>query len=219
MTNQSAKEECPIAARESLGILYETHHALGSKYGYTFGGAERGLRFRKWIGTGSSILDVGCRDGTLTRHYAAGNQVIGVDVDREALSRCNHELGITTHWADVSWGLPFDDSSFDAVIASEVMEHLQSPVEFVRQVNRVLREGGRFIGSVPNAFRLKNRLTFLFGREYETDPTHLHQFSPWTLASLLRPIFSHVEIVPIIGRFVSLNPKLMANTLLWHCEK
>ena len=49
----------------------------------------------------------------------------------------------------------------------------------------MLRPGGFFLGSVPNAYRLRNRLVFLLGRPPETDPTHLHMFSPDAIRALL----------------------------------
>jgi 2-polyprenyl-3-methyl-5-hydroxy-6-metoxy-1,4-benzoquinol methylase len=171
------------------------------------------------VGTGQRVLDIGCRDGALTRYYAANNEVVGLDVDQRALDVCAQEIGIETRWADFNQGLPFDDACFDVVVAGEVLEHSISPVLLVAEIARVLRPRGMFVGSVPNAFRLKNRLRFLFGREIERDETHLHMFSVRALHTLLEEHFCQVHIVLIASRFLWLSPGLFANDLLWRCQK
>ena len=212
--------ETPAAGQtQTLAEIYAKHHDTGARLGFTFGGDLKGTTFARWIGTGKRILDVGCRDGTLTRYYAPGNEVVGVDVDREALARCAAALAIETHWLDIMAGLPFESASFDVVVCSEVMEHLPWPDRAMAEIARVLRPGGVFVGSVPNAFRLKNRALFLAGVEYERDPTHLRRFSPRGLRSLLGRWFTGVEVRPVVGRLARLSPALFGNTLLWRCDR
>src|SRR5581483_1040577 len=126
-------------------------------------------------GPGRRVLDLGCRYGALSRVYAPGNDVVGMDVDREALARAA-ELGIETRWGDAGEPLPLPDASFDVVAAGELLEHLPMPDRTVAEARRVLRPSGWLVGSVPNAYQLKNRLVFLVGRPPETDPTHLRMF-------------------------------------------
>jgi SAM-dependent methyltransferase len=214
-----ANGEPPQAIKHIFGEMYQTHHRKRNRFGFIFGGRERGERFRAWVGTGRRVLDIGCRDGALTRYYAAGNEVVGLDIDRRALGVCAQELSIEARWADFNQGLPFDDAYFDVVVAGEVLEHSISPALLVAEIARVLRPEGTFIGSVPNAFRLKNRLRFLIGREIEHDETHLHMFSVRALRTLLEKYFCQVRIVPIASRFLWLSPWLFANDLLWQCQK
>ena len=87
------------------------------------------------------------------------------------------------------------------------------------EVHRVLRPGGRFVGSVPNAFKLKNRITFLRGRWFEADPTHLRQFSPASLEALLAQRFTSVRIRPTVGRYARYWPRMLANDLVWSAVK
>ena len=159
------------------------------------------------------MLDLGCRYGALTRSYLAGNDVVGVDVDRDALAEAA-KLGIETHWANVDEPLPFADESFDAVVAGELLEHVRDPQQLVAEARRLLRPGGTFVASVPNAFRLKNRLRFLLGRKPEDDPTHLHMFSPAEVGALLRG-FRDPQLHFIAGRLVRLHPRLFANDIVF----
>jgi len=82
----------------------------------------------------------------------------------------------------------------------------------------VLRPGGTFVGSVPNAYRLKNRLRFLLGREPEDDPTHLQMFSPGDVQRLLAP-FEEPQLHFIAGRLVGLQPRLFANDIVFSGRK
>ena len=114
-------------------------------------------------GPGRRVLDLGCRTGAVTEHFLPGNEVVGLDVDSEALERAQAR-GIATVWGDVEERLPFDDASFDVVVAGEILEHTRFPEDVVAEIARVLRPDGVLVGSVPNAYRLKNRLVFLAGQ-------------------------------------------------------
>jgi SAM-dependent methyltransferase len=111
--------------------------------------------------------------------------------------------------------LPIRARSQDVVLAGEILEHLPFPENLVSEIARVLAPGGVALGSVPNSFRLKNRLRFLTGGEFEPDPTHLRHFSPTSLRQLLAPHLSNVHIVPCVGRFSAIAPRLLGNDLVW----
>ncbi len=128
------------------------------------------------------------------------------------------ELGIEPVVANVEEPLPFDDASFDAVVAGELFEHLRFPEGVVGEVRRVLRPGGVLVGSVPNAFRVQSRLRFLRGRPPEDDPTHLHMFSPGQMNALLAG-FSDVRIEFVGGRYRRLSPRLFARDLVFSARR
>lgn len=201
-------------------LRYQEHHATGNRYGFSFGEVARSKHFLRWLDGADAILDAGCRDGTLLRHIARKHRVVGCDIDHAALrlGRCNHGLSVVN--CDLTCGLPFASGSFDAVILGEVLEHLPVPSAALEEIYRVLRGGGRFIGSVPNAFRLKNRLNFLAGRAFDHDPTHLQFFSPGKLRALLEHSrFENVAFDYLESRFLRLSPALFGNTMLWRATK
>jgi SAM-dependent methyltransferase len=164
------------------------------------------------------VLDLGCRTGALTQHYAEGNDVVGVDVDHEALERARERLGIETVWADIEDELPFPDETFDVVVAGELFEHLADPPAAVANARRLLKPGGRLVGSVPNAYRLKARIHFAIGRDPDPDPTHLQMFSQTSLRALLRD-FEDVRIQFAVGRYVRYSPSLMGRVLVFTARK
>jgi 2-polyprenyl-3-methyl-5-hydroxy-6-metoxy-1,4-benzoquinol methylase len=193
-------------SQNAATAVYEHHHAHNRQEGFSILKADRGALFAGWIGTGKRVLDIGCRDGALTRYFAAGNSVVGADVDRQALARAAAELGIETKLVDVVAEWPFDET-FDAVVAGEVLEHLYYPDKVSERVSASLRPGGIFVGSVPNAFSLKNRLRYLRGTTRHTplaDPTHINHFSADSLRAMLQKHFAHVEVVGL-GRYRTLS--------------
>ena len=197
----------------SLGERYEAHHRDRRDEGDFVFVPERIPIFQEAIGQGKRVLDLGCRSGALTRHFLEGNDVVGLDVDAAALAKAE-ALGVETVQADVGEPLPFDNASFDAVVAGELLEHLQFPDALVAEIHRVLRPGGTIVGSVPNAFRLQSRLRFLRGRPPEDDPTHLRMFSQRALRELLAG-FEDVRLAYVGGRYRRLHPRLLARDLVF----
>jgi 2-polyprenyl-3-methyl-5-hydroxy-6-metoxy-1,4-benzoquinol methylase len=203
---------------EQLSERYAEHNRVERGAGFVFAGPERIELFRRYVGgPGRRVLDLGCRDGSLSRAYASGNEIVGVDADREALAAAA-ALGIETQWADLDEPLALDEATFDVVVAGELLEHLRDPARLVADVRRVLRPGGTFVASVPNAFRLKNRVRFLLGRDPEDDPTHLQMFSPRDVRKLLGA-FEEPRLHFIAGRLVPVQPRLFANDIVFSGRK
>ena len=203
---------------EQLSKRYAEHNRLERGAGFVFAGPERAELFRRYVGgPGRRVLDLGCRDGALSRVYAEGNSLVGVDADRDALAEAE-KLGIETRWADLDEPLPFEDASFDVAVAGELLEHLRDPQRVVGEVRRVLRPGGTFVASVPNAYRVKNRIRFLLGRKPEDDPTHLQMFSAGEVRSLLAG-FDEPQLHFIAGRLVPVHARLFANDIVFSGRK
>jgi SAM-dependent methyltransferase len=198
---------------DELSDRYEQHHRERRAEGEFVFVPERIPLFQAAIGRGKRVLDLGCRSGALTRHFLEGNDVVGLDVDRAALAKAE-ALGIQPVQANVEEPLPFEEASFDAVVAGELLEHLQFPDGLVREIHRVLRPGGVVVGSVPNAYRLQGRLRFLRGRAPEDDPTHVHMFSPADVRALLSA-FADVRLSFVGGRYRRLHARLLARDLVF----
>jgi SAM-dependent methyltransferase len=207
-----------MSRRDQLRERYERHHR-GRTESFVFGGDERAALFGRLVGgPGLRVLDLGCRYGALTRAYSGGNEVVGVDVDRDALAQAAASLGIATVWADVEEQLPFDGESFDVVVAGELIEHLREPERLVGEARRVLRPGGALVGSVPNFFRLRNRLAMLRGGPLDHDPTHLRIFAPRDVERLLAG-WDDVQLHFLASRFLRLSPQLFGNILVFSARR
>lgn len=202
----------------ALGDRYAEHNRSRGR-GFVYGGSDRVDALRALLGdTSGRVLDLGCRDGSLAKALGLTRErTIGADIDAEALAAARDVL--TPCRANL-WGeFPFRDDSVDLVVAGEILEHVPFPADFLGEIARVLRPGGRVVGSVPNAFRLKNRLLFLVGRSFESDPTHLRQFSPSMLASALGSHLTRVRVTPAVGRWVGVWPRMFGVDLVWTAVK
>lgn len=87
----------------------------------------------------------------------------------------------------------FESGSFDFVVCFQVIEHIKDDMQFVREVARVLRPGGKFIVSTPNAPMSLTR-----------NPWHVREYTAEELQNLLSISFSSVMINGVVG-----NEKIM----------
>ena len=89
--------------------------------------------------------------------------------------------------------IAFADNSFDYVVSFQVIEHIKDDAKFVREVARVLRPGGKFIVSTPNAPMSLTR-----------NPWHIREYKAAELDALLRGSFADVKKAGVVG-----NNKIM----------
>jgi len=195
----------------SLKNIYENHHLAKNRGGFSILEKERGQLLKEFIGIGKSVLDIGCRDGRLTKHYIVGNNVLGVDIDSNLLKSAEQNLKIETLLMDLNgdWS-ELGNKKFDAIVAGEILEHLYYPEIVLEKIKKHLNLGGVFIGSIPNAFSLRNRLRYLLGDKKNTpldDPTHINQFSYHEIKNILYKHFYKVNIVGL-GRYGFLAKKV-----------
>ena len=83
--------------------------------------------------------------------------------------------------------LPFADESFDCVVSFQVIEHIKRDKEFVREVLRVLKKGGKFIVSTPNRPMSLTR-----------NPWHVREYTYEQFGALLSD-FAQVEALGVAG--------------------
>ncbi len=137
---------------------------------------------------GATVLDVGCGDGTAAATAAPllpGHRIVGVDWSQDALRRASRRFAATggelsaVRGQLTDGGLPFATASADAVLFSEVIEHLVDPDGALDEIRRVLKPGGHLMLSTPNLAAWYNRALLLAG---------------------VQPVFSEVSLRGIHGR-------------------
>jgi 2-polyprenyl-3-methyl-5-hydroxy-6-metoxy-1,4-benzoquinol methylase len=102
------------------------------------------------------VLDAGCGNGVLARRLAdAGFEVFGVDWDPKAV-RLAAERVPEGNFSARKFGEAPPRTDFDAVVSTEVIEHLFDPSELLQFAFRALRPGGAFIITTPYHGYLKN---------------------------------------------------------------
>ena len=105
------------------------------------------------IDPGMRVLNIGVgRGGLETILIAKGVEVHSLDPGERSIQRLRDNLGMGDY-AQVGFSqrIPFGDCYFDVVIMCEVLEHLADDVlqATIQEVRRVLKTGGRFVGTVP----------------------------------------------------------------------
>ncbi len=106
------------------------------------------------VAPGAAVLDFGCGSGEIARHLAArGWRVAGADITPEMLAAAHaldRDGSVAWHLVEADRPLPFAPGSFDAVIASSVLEYAAYPDLTIAALARLLRAGGCLIVSVPD---------------------------------------------------------------------
>jgi SAM-dependent methyltransferase len=95
------------------------------------------------------ILDVGGGNGQMLAYLGVKNATI-LDISDSGLIFAAKNFGFDTVKGDVEKRFPFKDSEFDVVYCCEVLEHLDKPEVTIREIKRILKDGGEAIISVPN---------------------------------------------------------------------
>ncbi len=94
-----------------------------------------------------TILDAGCGPGRNLAEFGRIGCAIGVDTSPQALDICA-ERGLAVLPARIE-ALPFEDGSFDLVLACDVIEHIDDDIGALRELSRVTAAGGQLLITVP----------------------------------------------------------------------
>jgi SAM-dependent methyltransferase len=181
-----------------------------------YGGAEteKARLVLNWIPADvDSILDVGCGNGWFTNHAAKHLKIIGVDRSWVALKH----LTTTCCQADAG-ALPFQDRSFDLIVAMEVLEHLTFD-RYTRAINELARVSRRYVlVTVPFSERLNLKSAVCpacgckFHRWY-----HMRSFSRKTMKRLLAKADDPLQLRRLEGALAVQQIPLLSNALrLFH---
>ena len=141
-------------------------------------------------------LEVGCghAEPYPFRPKLRGSEVVYLDIGEPSEPIENFVLGDAHH-------LPFKDRAFEEVASSHLLEHLDDPLQALREMRRVLKGGGKCRIWVPN---------------WTTDlrycrhcPDHKHRFTFFALRSLVRQAGFKDIVAPTVG-FSSIMPRRLA---------
>jgi SAM-dependent methyltransferase len=139
------------------------------------------------------VLDAGCGVG-YGSHVLSGDakQVVGVDLSLDAVRYAEeHYPSVNQRWLCASCTqLPFLDSTFDAVIAFEVIEHLADWPKLLLEARRLLTPTGVFMVSTPNKIVYEQTRG-----DAGPNPFHDHEFEYTEFRDALNTFFPHVEII------------------------
>ena len=162
----------------------------------------------------SNVLDYGCNTGRHASYVklAYGYNVMGADINKTAVAACKRK-GIK---AEVITKEFFDHYkfSFDIIINSHVLEHVNDPKDFLINVRELLKEEGTFVIAIPQE-RIRGDITPLqflyFLSRLKFENPHKHKFSKNELYSLLE----EAGFVPQDFVFCNFFPPFLTKHLIY----
>lgn len=127
---------------------------------------------------GRKLLDVGCGDGQLLQTATdLGWEALGIDLSRAAI-RLSERRGLSASATDF-FDAALDGRRFDAIVMSELLEHVPSPQRFLQRAEELLESGGVLYLTTPNFGSLSRRL---LGDGWSViHPEHIGYFERQTL--------------------------------------
>jgi len=142
---------------------------------------EKTLMLR--AGSKPSVLDIGCATGALLSFLEGrGWRVTGVEISPSfEYARNERKLDVRNLPLEEN---KFSGGSFDVVLASHLIEHLNAPFPFLTEVNRILKDDGALFITTPNISGFQARL--FKGRWRSAIFDHLYLFSKRTLRKILK---------------------------------
>jgi SAM-dependent methyltransferase len=143
-----------------------------------------------------TVLDVGCGSSRII----GSRRLVGLDIVLAKLRYARRYGNPLVHGS--IFGLPFKDSSFDAVICSEVIEHVPADARVFDELERVLKPGGCLILGTPDYDRWRWRaLEWMYGRlspgGYADE--HITHFSRRNLSTYLEARGMTIEAIEYVG--------------------
>jgi ubiquinone/menaquinone biosynthesis C-methylase UbiE len=142
----------------------------------------------------TTILDVGCGTGLITSRIRGG-EITALDMNRWNLERAKMHTArekVTFVPGDAE-ALPCSSNSFDIVICTEVLEHLLRPDLALKEINRVLKPGSFFVGSVPTKSIIWKYRKYISTSSPAAEPFHNN--------------FTVEEFKPLLANFKIINMK------------
>ena len=139
--------------------------------------------------TSGKTLDLACGTGYGTRYLrtALSREVIGGDLDINALRYGQSQINSSYFICLSAYILPFGDACLDSIVSIETIEHLWKAEDFLHEIARTLKSEGIFIVSTPN-----RHVSSFNGKPLH--PSHVKEFRIREFNDLLSQYFSYVDL-------------------------
>jgi SAM-dependent methyltransferase len=138
------------------------------------------------LGSTELVLDMGCGSGWFAQLcHDAGARVVATDIAPAGVAGARARFPEAARFAVTdAYHAALADSSFDAVVLSEVVEHLEDPAAGLAEAARLTKPGGRVLVTVPYRETIIEHLCVHCNRLTPAN-AHLHRFDDEALQQLL----------------------------------
>ncbi|MEO1636874.1 MAG: bifunctional 2-polyprenyl-6-hydroxyphenol methylase/3-demethylubiquinol 3-O-methyltransferase UbiG [Cyanobacteria bacterium J06631_9] len=167
------------------------------------------------------VLDVGCGGGFTSEFLARrGAHVTGIDQSLACVEAASHhasETGLSIcYQQSQAEQLPFNDATFDSVVCVDVLEHVDSPLQTIAEISRVLKPGGQFcFDTINRTWRSKLVMIWLLENALGQIPKGIHDWQKFiTPAELSDMLGQHSMTIQEISGF-----DLFGGGLLGSCRR
>ncbi|MCF8070732.1 MAG: class I SAM-dependent methyltransferase [Desulfobacterales bacterium] len=145
----------------------------------------------------TSLVDVGCGEGVLLKYLSR-------DISKKLCCAIDYDLNETKdaimnlHFCNVMrasiYEMPFDNNSFDLVICTEVLEHLENPDKAIEEIYRICNQ--YVLLSVPREpiWRLSNLARFSYLSDFGNTPGHINHWSGREFRRFVKKKFSLIKV-------------------------
>jgi 2-polyprenyl-3-methyl-5-hydroxy-6-metoxy-1,4-benzoquinol methylase len=183
MTDTMSKSGANATVEETTGLMLPTYAQKPSTY---FSGARMDFVRLLPENPAAQILEIGCGDGSTGAAVIAAKKCakyVGVEIYAPAAEIAGGRLTSVLLGDVETLELPWPKENFDALILSEVLEHLVNPWRVLRRLHPFMKEGALVLASSPNVSQYKVILDLLKGKwtladSGVMDRTHLRWFTP-----------------------------------------
>lgn len=142
-------------------------------------------------------LDIGCGEGygtaLISEHVGS---IVGIDTNVSAIDHASGKYNAENCCFLLYDGnrSPFEDESFDMVISFQVIEHIRDDRQFIGEIRRLLKPGGRAVLTTPNrTYRLRPG-------QKPWNPYHIREYYPEEFRAVLNSSFTDVTVYGIKGK-------------------
>ena len=169
--------------------------------------------FAEKYAAGKKIADIGCGTGYGTAHLAKhAAYALGVDYSGATLEQSRKEYENIKNLEFLECKVPpitIEDESFDVVTAFQFIEHISNPVDFIKEVYRILKPGGFFLCTTVNGEMSLAR-----------NPFHVFEYTFETMEADFKKVFSKVDMIGLQGNdkvneYYKENNKWVNSILKW----
>lgn len=173
------------------------------------------------IEDGDHVFDLGCGDGTMGTLLTNTHVVTidGCDISEVALERATNKYRNVYQLNIDDEHTPVNSNSYDVVICTDVLEHTLSPIRVLNEIERILRDDGFAVISVPNFGFIRYRINSLVGEipSIIIDERHYNTFTISRLRDLLEDSGLEAQKVSGVSRLQNLAkavPQIFAKTII-----
>lgn len=121
---------------------------------------------------------------------------------------------------------PLEDNSIDVLFSLEVIEHIENPRHFFREISRILKINGIAFISTPNCLNLFSRLNYLIKGEHRffqdsCYPAHISALTKKDLYRITHEVdlqcikfaYNYEDVIPVFGKQINIKTPLLSNSI------